>query len=319
MRLTRLILALFFTLSALACEPPIDSTPDADSADAADVSDTMEVVDGPRIRVATFNVRRLFDRNCDSGRCDPGDFEEVPGEQEYDLTLQRTADAIAQMDVDVVLLQEVENAIVLDDLRSRMPGEYNVGILGETGFAASLDVGIISRGELLGTRSYRDSRPLQLPGGGETVFSREFLQVDLQFEGEKVVLFNAHFKSKSNDDPERRLAEAQEAREIVEEAAAREPDALVILGGDLNDTPGSDPLNALTANNGLLRAGAEKPASEMWTYDYRGDRQAIDHLLVARTNGGSYIETSAQVVRGQAGGGLADSDHAALHADFQLN
>jgi predicted extracellular nuclease len=315
MRLTRLILALVFALVVPACEPPPNSTPDTDSAD---VVDTTEVVESPRIRVATFNVRRLFDRTCDSGRCDSGDFEEVPSEQEYDLTLQRTADAIVALEADVVLLQEVENAIVLDDLRSRMPAAYNVGVLGETGFSASLDVGVISRGELLMTRSYRDSRPLELPGGGQTEFTREFLQVDLQFEGERVVVFNAHFKSKSNDDPDRRLAEAQEAREIVDEAAARDPDALVILGGDLNDSPESDPLNALTAEGGLLRAGAEKPVSQMWTYEYRGDRQAIDHLLVAPTNGGAYVDTSATVVRGAAGDGLADSDHAALHAEFEL-
>lgn len=311
----RLVLGVLLVVFAAACDPPASSTPDADLADASDV---VETIDAPQTRISTFNVRRLFDRTCDSGQCDGDDFEEVPSEQEYDLTLQRTADAITAMDADVVLLQEIENAIVLDDLRSRLDPEYNVSVMGETGFAASLDVAVIARGELLETRKYRESRALELPGGGQSEFTREFLEVRLQIEGEELIVFCTHFKSQSNDNPDRRLAEAQEAREIVDEVVAANPEALVVLGGDLNDTPGSDPLEALMGNGGLQRAGAELPAEQMWTYDYRGDRQAIDHLLIAPSNGGGYVENTARTVRDANGTGLADSDHAALLADFEL-
>lgn len=324
MRLNGLIFALCVALATVGCEPPV--TPPADADGGVDVVDSTDpedtdadaVVDPPVARVVTFNVRRLFDRTCDSGRCGPDDFEEVPSEQEYDLQLQRTADAIVQMQPDVVLLQEIENELVLDDLRSRMPSEYNVSVIGETGFAASLDVAVISRGELIETQGYRDSRPLELPGGGQSEFTREFLQVNVELEGEEVIAFVAHFKSKSNDDPERRLAEAQEARDIVEGVASANPDAMVVFGGDLNDTPGSDPLDALVSNGGLERAGDEKSNDQMWTFSFRGDLQAIDHILVAPTEGGAYVESSATVVRDRNGGGLADSDHAALHADFAL-
>lgn len=318
MRLTRLILALVVVFAAIACEPPTSTPRDAGADVGVDSTETVDITDAPRARIATFNVRLMFDRNCDSGRCDPGDFEDVPSEQEYDLHLQRTAEAIEAFEPDVVLLQEVENADVLQDLRSRLDPEYTIGVLGETGFSASLDVGVIARGELLRTETYRDTRPLDLPGGGESQFTREFLQLNLQIRGEELIVFSAHFKAKSNDDPGRRLAEAQEAREIIGDVAAQNDGALVVLGGDLNDYPGSDPLDALTSNGGLERAGDEKPNDQMWTFEYRGDLQAIDHLLLAPTAGGAYVESSATVVRDASGSGLADSDHAALFADFEM-
>jgi predicted extracellular nuclease len=313
MRLIRILVALSVLVGALACEPPVSS-----NSDAGPDADVVDAVEAPTTRIATFNVRRLFDRTCDTGRCGDDEFEEVPSEQEYDLILQRTAEAIAGFDADIILLQEIENAAVLDDLRSRLAPEYNVGVIGETGFNASLDVAVISRGELLGTKQYRDARRLELPNGAQSEFTREFLQVDLQLEGEDIIVFAAHFKSQSNDDPERRLAEAQEAREIVDEVAAANPEAMVVLGGDLNDTPDSDPLQALLTNGGLQRAGSELPNDQLWTYNYQGNRQAIDHLLIAPTDGGAYVEQSAMVVRDASGNGLADSDHAALYADFEL-
>jgi hypothetical protein len=65
--------------------------------------------------------------------------------------------------------------------------------------------------------------------------------------------YAAHFKAKSGDDPPRRLAEAQASSRIVNEVALRLPDAVVLLGGDLNDTPGSPPLDALVVDGGLQR------------------------------------------------------------------
>lgn len=57
----------------------------------------------------------------------------------------------------------------------------------------------------------------------------------------------SHFKSKRNGDDQqsqnRRLAQANRAHVIAKEALARSE--LVLLAGDLNDTPASEPLQAL--------------------------------------------------------------------------
>ena len=93
---------------------------------------------------------------------------------------------------------------------------------------------------------------------GFTYFEREFLEVHFEFGSSRLIVFNAHFRSKRPpDDPGQRLAEASAAREIILERAASFPDALIVFGGDLNDLPGSAPLNALEDGDLLYRVGED--------------------------------------------------------------
>jgi endonuclease/exonuclease/phosphatase family metal-dependent hydrolase len=120
------------------------------------------------------------------------------------------------------------------------------GVLGEIGSPASVDVAVLSKREIDDVVRYRALHPLTLPGGAVTTFSRDLLEVHTRAaNGAEIVMFAAHFKATVNDEPERRLAEAQVSSEIVNAVASARPGVLVVLGGDLNDTPGSPPLNAL--------------------------------------------------------------------------
>ena len=98
-------------------------------------------------------------------------------------------------------------------------------------------------------------------------------------------------------------------------------DALVVLGGDLNDTPGSPTLDALEAS-GLVSVAAELPPTEQGTFVFGDAAVALDHLYVPAALRGRYITGSARVVRDDAtprrGHGYAGSDHAALVADFAM-
>jgi endonuclease/exonuclease/phosphatase family metal-dependent hydrolase len=268
------------------------------------------------IVVATFNVRRFFDANCDSGQCGSGDYEEVVTETQFEYRAETLATAILALDADVVVLQEIENQDCLDALTGNLGGEYPTAVLGETGQVASVDVAVLSRHPSLEIRRHADV-PLQRPSGGQTWFAREFLEVHLDGDGHRVVVFAAHFKAKNDDDPERRLAEATRARQIVDTVVTQHPSALIVLGGDLNDTPGSPPLAALEADGGMLRVAAEL-APDDWTYEYNGRLDPIDHILMAtESTGGRYLEGSARVFRGDSDKGYAGSDHAALRASFR--
>lgn len=133
-----------------------------------------------------------------------------------------------------------------------------------------------------------------------------------------MVLCAAHFRSKVNDDATRRLAEAQASSRIVNALAVREPDALVILGGDLNDTPGSPPLDALTVAGGLIRVADDIPLAEQATYIYQGRGQSIDRLLLAPSTAATRVPRSSRVWRAGASG-YGGSDHRALTSDFVLS
>jgi endonuclease/exonuclease/phosphatase (EEP) superfamily protein YafD len=178
-------------------------------------------------------------------------------------------------------------------------------------------VAIFSKGTLLEVHTHGEYS-FPHPDGGWTRFSREFLEVHLELEGWRVIVFNAHFKSKNQDDAGRRLAEAKKANEIVREVAAKYPQALIILGGDLNDTPGSDALEALQKDNVMSRVGQELTAGSDWTYNYNGIHEAIDHLFLVLDTLGGYVSGTAKVVRDSANAGYGGSDHAALRARFRI-
>ena len=267
------------------------------------------------MRLATFNVHRFFDTVCDSGMCAPGDYEARPTQAAFEARAAQLADAILRLDADVVAVQEVETQACLDALLARLAGEMPYGAIGEIDSPASVDVAIVSRTPLDEVRGHREDHPLTRPDGTMTTFSRELLEVHVQAErAGPIVLFSAHFRSKFNDDPGRRLAEGQGAAEIVNAVAAANPEALVVLGGDLNDTPGSPPLDALTVAGGLVRTADDLPAAAQATYFFDGNGQAIDHLLMAPTGAAARVARSSQVWR--AGDGWGGSDHAALTSDF---
>lgn len=272
---------------------------------------------GPEdIVVATFNVHRFFDTVCHSGQCGGKAFEEVYTPAEFAYRADRIATAIDELEAHIVLLQEIETQDCLDALVQRLP-DYQTHFLGETGFAASIDTAILSRLPAIEIRVH-GAAPIPLPGGGTTHFARDLIEAHLDAGGRRVIAFVAHFKSKSDDDPERRLAEATEARKLVDLSVDNYPDALVVMGGDLNDVPGSPPLEAIEAGGGALRIAAEL-GDDDWTYMFNGQGHAIDHLyLSARSGGGSFVPGTARVMRGAGTNGWGGSDHAALRGTFRL-
>lgn len=277
----------------------------------------IDAPEGEHVRLATFNVRRFFDTVCESGACDTGDYEALPTEAGFAQRADQLAAAIRALDADLVALEEVETQACLDALLARLGDVMPHGALGEIDTAASVDVAVLSTRPIAAVRRHRADNPLALPDGTVTTFSRELLEVEVQSErGKDVVLFAAHFRSKVNDEPARRLAEAQTASRIVNERATASPGALVVLGGDLNDTPGSPPLNALVVDGGLVRVADDLPAAAQATYVYQGNGQAIDHLLLAPSASVVRLPRSSMVWRDADGWG--GSDHAALTSDFVL-
>lgn len=318
-------LGLLVSLAACPARDSDDFFPLVDAeADAAPAAPPRDAAREPRpdnlLRVATYNTRLFFDTVCDSGKC-VGGFEKQRSEQELAAHVQRIADAVAILDADVVALQEVENQRCLDALKAELDARqlgYETAVLGEIGTPASIDVAVIARGRLDEVVLHRQI-PLIQQDGVETRFARELLETHLQVRDARLVFFAAHFKSKNNDEPLRRLAEASAARDIVLAAAARDPGALVVLGGDLNDTPGSPPLRALEASQGddqLLRLAADAEQGDQYTHSYMRQPFAIDHLYVPTGTAQHYRAQSARAVRDSPGLGLSGSDHAALQAEL---
>lgn len=320
-------LGLFSLLALLGCASESSSTPGVTrdsgvpSVDDAvvDVAPPVDAAWVPptdgAVRFVALNVHRLFDSTCDTGACASGDYEEVSSPSQIALRTERLAATFERLRADVVLVEEIETAPLLEAIADRMSGPRWSRVLGETGASASVDVGVMARFPITSVVRHRD-RVLTRPDGTTTTFARELLEVHLEVRGKETVVFCAHFRSKANDDPGRRFAEAVGAREIVAEVTKAHPDALVLLGGDLNDVPGSPPLVALEEGGALTRVSRSLPESTIATFTFAGVPQAIDHFYAPTADMPRYVPGSFHAVFDPGARGLAGSDHAGIVADF---
>lgn len=264
---------------------------------------------GEDVTVATLNVQRLFDSRCNSGQCDAGDFEEVISELSLKTKIERIQAGILALDADVIVLQEIETEELFEQVAEPFADTYPSRVFGETGFSASLDVGIISKGSFVSSDTHRDER-ITLEDGSTDRFAREFLELQVDIRGERVIVFGAHFISKRSDsDGDRRLAEGKKAGSIAAAAAEERPDALVVIAGDLNDTPASKTLTAIRAE-GFVVTSDGLDANTYYTHVFSGQPSIIDHVLYYDRERVVVPRDGLEVMRDEGRQGFAGSDHA---------
>ncbi|GGD10433.1 FN3 associated domain-containing protein [Pontibacillus salipaludis] len=123
--------------------------------------------------------------------------------------------------------------------------------------------------------------------------SRKPLAAEFEFNGENVIVVANHFNSKGGDDApfggiqpaqlgseEQRIEQAKVVNGFVQEVMERDEDANVVVLGDLNDFEYSAPLETLEGDI-LANMIEELPENERYTYNYQGNSQTLDHILVA--------------------------------------
>jgi len=123
--------------------------------------------------------------------------------------------------------------------------------------------------------------------------SRKPLAGEFRFRGHHLFVIANHFNSKGGDQPlfgrfqpparvteTQRNQQAQVVHDFVAAIEAADPDAGVVVLGDLNDFEFSQALATLRA--GVLHPLIETlPQQERYTYDFEGNSQALDHILLS--------------------------------------
>ncbi|SFB20079.1 MULTISPECIES: Ig-like domain-containing protein [unclassified Bacillus (in: firmicutes)] len=123
--------------------------------------------------------------------------------------------------------------------------------------------------------------------------SRKPLAAEFTFQGEKVIVIANHFNSKGGDQPifgknqppvlgseVQRMKIAGVVNNFVKDVQTKNPEANVVVLGDLNDFEFSNPLTKLKGDE-LTNLIEHVPAPERFTYNYQGNSQVLDHLLVS--------------------------------------
>jgi len=232
------------------------------------------------LNVLNWNVHNLENDKDDSGA--PG--ETVVSSAEYITHRKAVGVVLNELDADVVVLTEVENIAVLNDLNTtELGGKYVASSLIDGNDYRGVDIGVLSKYPIDSVVSHKDDAfPLNGTAGPNYYFSRDCPEIHIQFNGRKMVFLGAHFKAKSNDDPVKRLAEAQHTRAIANTLAKQDPTRAIIILGDFNDTPNSAPYLAVVGEgpSQYTDATLSIPMADRWSYNFQGKLELIDYQVV---------------------------------------
>ena len=187
---------------------------------------------------------------------------------------------------DILVTIEVENRPTVERfneqvLKAKFQHDYPHCMVIDGNDERGIDVGILSRFPFETLRSHVDDTT----AAGGKIFSRDCLEVDIVLPGGKrVVVLPNHFKSKRNGDDQqsqdRRRAQAERAHAIALAALNRTP--FVLVAGDFNDVPDSEPLAAMFVDGFEdVRNHPDYPTDRPGTYQTGLASQKIDYLVMS--------------------------------------
>jgi endonuclease/exonuclease/phosphatase family metal-dependent hydrolase len=249
---------------------------------------------GKPFTLVNWNIHNFFDTTGQYGT-------DALSPTDYAAKRKTVGAALKQLAPDVAVLAEIETEAVLADLATNELG----GIYPATAISNSKDIreiAILSKVPFDAVVSHaQDTFTLAGTNGPQYHYTRDCLEAHVTWNGRKIVILGVHFRSKASpDDPDKRTAEAQHTRAIAEELAKKDPSAAIVILGDFNDLPGSDPVNAVAGAPPALYedASASVAMDERYSYIYQGSRQLIDHQMANPIFGKMLDKTSVRLVHG---------------------
>jgi endonuclease/exonuclease/phosphatase family metal-dependent hydrolase len=215
-----------------------------------------------------------------------GWFELKPKDLGWQATYN-TGRVIREIRPDILITVEVENRPTLGRfneqvLDAKFSFAYSHGMVIDGNDARGIDLGIFSRFPIIEIRSHVDD---PAPNGG-LLFSRDCPEFDVALPGgQRLIVVANHLKSKRNGNDQasqdRRQAQAERAHQIAIAALERSP--LVMLGGDLNDTPDSPALASLfTGGFQDVMSHSSYPTDRPGTYETGLPSQKLDYLIMSQ-------------------------------------
>lgn len=310
------------------------------------------------IRLATFNVENLENNSDLATR----------------ITLMRPQ--LRRINADILCLQEVNELEALEELLQNTPyQDYDLAFTTKENGDEPLDqrnLVFVSRFPIVEKKEYKHdftSRPsyrvvtaipLQ-PEAREITWDRPILYVKIALESESFLhLVNVHFKSKIPTDipgqkedrftwktasgwaegsfisAMKRLGQALEVRQLVDEIFEANPDALIAICGDFNADTDDVPVEAIrgdvenTGNPQLaprVMVPCERtiPEPSRFSLLHRGRPQMLDHILISRSLLAHYTGTEIhnellhdESIAFATDQKFPESDHAPVIARFKF-
>ncbi|MFQ6607352.1 MAG: endonuclease/exonuclease/phosphatase family protein [Fidelibacterota bacterium] len=246
---------------------------------------------GDTLTVAFWNVENLFDLEDDPRKSDEefalGGSKGVT-EEIYNLKLTHCAEVLSDLNADVVGLCEVENRLVLEELNQTFTGKNYSIIHYDSPDNRGIDCALLYDPRLM---SVLDSKPIKnrLTSGKST---RDILYVKGLFSGKILHLFVNHWPSNYGGKAQaipKRAETAALLRKHVEDLLSTNPDAEIVIMGDLNEGPLDNNVQSLLSPDNenstfrlqnLMITFNNKP--HMGTYVWRGMDEILDQIIISQ-------------------------------------
>lgn len=241
-------------------------------------------------------LQEVQDNNGDIGDCSSDEVAECAGVLDASATLQAIADAVeaqggpayAFINVDPLVETTDDNRDNIDTFGGASLGNIRNAYLYNPERVTLLDYQGMTR-EVLAERGS------SVPDAFDT--SRDPLEAVFDFNGNRITVFNNHFSSRFGSSPifggpqpfvqageQSRGAQAQALHELVAASLDQDPDARVVVLGDLNTFQFTDELSeVLPAASGrrLLHNLVDTvPGGQAYSYNFEGNSQVLDHVFV---------------------------------------
>ncbi|HMP81913.1 MAG TPA: endonuclease/exonuclease/phosphatase family protein [Verrucomicrobiota bacterium] len=288
---------------------------------------TLGVASAETFRVATYNVENFLDQPTQTRR-----------EAKSETAKAKVRESILAAKPDVIAFQEMGTVSALLELRDSLkaagldyPHYEHV-----TGWDTNIFVAVLSKFPFADRRSHTNENFLL--SGRRFSVSRGFAEVDIRVnDNYTFTLFNAHLKSKravpGADEAELRLEEAKLLREKINARLEANPNANIIVTGDLNDTYNTASTKAVVGTgkfklvdtrpaerNGDNQPNANpryNPRNVTWTHFYgvEDSYSRIDYILVSPAMAREWVSNETYIVAVPNWG--VGSDHRPLVATFE--
>jgi uncharacterized protein len=139
------------------------------------------------------------------------------------------------------------------------------------------------------------------PANGAWESTRKPLAGQFKFNGKSLFAIANHFSSKGGDQPlmgrfqpasrdseQKRHPQAESVRAFIDKINSVDPNAQILVLGDLNDFEFSKTTEILTAGGAMVDLPAGLPQEERYSYVFDGNSQFLDHVLVSKSLDGQF-------------------------------
>jgi endonuclease/exonuclease/phosphatase family metal-dependent hydrolase len=259
---------------------------------------------GESVRIANYNVENLFDLKYDHREY----VEYIPNTswrwniKNYNIKLNNIARVIADINPDIIALEEIESLYALKDLKTVLNkhGAYYRYYAFAKAKNTTVKVALLSRYPIIYSKELRVTSSRRY---------RNILEAKIDVRGRELYIFVNHWKAKSGPES-RRVVSAKVLKRRIDSLGF---DKDIIVTGDLNsdyeeyklfrkkrkhnDTNGVTGINhilktlennrpvtlkrLLTCKSCMYNLWYDEKKSDRWTHSFKGSKEALDSLIIS--------------------------------------